>query len=160
MEQTAGATDPQGSDRRTWLIGAVAIVALITIAGIAVVLMSSHEEAVYDSDSPEATVQAYAHAWAEGDVDSAWQLLTPRVQARVHESEFRNAMSWDEDVPARVWVEERHDFPDWVALTLSVERTGGGLLGPSRDVHPLRLKLIEVDDGWRIDTPIVGFYPW
>jgi hypothetical protein len=45
-------------------------------------------------------------------------------------------------------------------LTLSVERTWDGLLGPDRDVQTLRLSLVELDGAWRIDSPIVGFEPW
>ena len=160
MEQTAGATKPQGSDRRTWLLGAIAVAALILIAVVAVVLVSSREDATFEPGSPEAVVQTYAEAWAAGDADAAWELLTPRAQARVDEFEFHHAGSWEQDMPTRVWVDERHDLPEWVALTLSLEWTWDGLLGPDRDIETMRLKLVEVDGAWRIDTPLVGFHHW
>lgn len=160
MEQNAGATDQQGIGRRTWLIGAVAVAALIAIAVLAVVLTSTREDTVYEPDSPEAAVQVYATAWEAGDADAAWEMLTPRAQGRVERFEFRNAISWDEEVPTRVWVEEHREFDDRVVLTLGVERTWDGLFGPQRETQSMRLTLIQLDDEWRIDTPLVGFYAW
>lgn len=160
MEQTAGATDHPGSDRRTWLLGAIAIAVLVTISMVAVVLVGDRDDAAYGPGSPEAVVQDYAEAWAAGDTDAAWKMLTPRVQARVQEFEFRQAASWDDQMPTRVWVEQRNDLPDWVTLTLAVEWTWDGLFGPDRDIQNLRVKLVELDGTWRIDTPLVGFNPW
>ena len=160
MEQTAGATQRQGSDRRTWLLGAIAVIVLIAIAAATVMLASTREDATYEPGSPEAAVQAYAAAWQAGDADAAWDLLTPGAQARVQEFEFRRAASWEEDMPTRLWVDERHDYEGRVVLDLSLERTWDGLLGPDRDIQSLRLTLIQIDDAWRIDTPVVGFYPW
>ena len=160
MEQNAGATDQQGSDRRIWLVGAIAVVALVAVAVAAVVLTSTREDTVYEPGSPEAAVQAYAEAWEAGDTDAAWEMLTPRAQSRVEEFEFRRAASWEEDLPTRMWVDERHDFDERVELDLAVERTWDGLFGPDRDIQRLRLRLIQIDGAWRIDTPVMGFYPW
>lgn len=160
MEQNAEATKQQGAGRRTWLVATVAVAALIAIALIAIVLVSRQEDTVYEPGSPEAVVQAYAEAWEAGDADAAWEMLTPRAQGRLERSEFSNAISWEEEMPTRVWVEERRDLDDRVMLTLTVERTWDGLLGPSRDIGSLRLTLIELDDAWRIDSPIVGFHVW
>jgi hypothetical protein len=95
-----------------------------------------------------------------GDVEGAWALLSPEAQTRVHKYQIRSAMSWDEEVPTRIWIEERRDLDDRVVLTLGVERTWEGLLGPDRDTGSLRLTLIQLGDEWRIDTPVVGFHPW
>jgi hypothetical protein len=160
MEQTTGATIHHGSDRRTWLIGAIAVAALVAIAAVAVVLTGSRDDAVYEPGSPEAVVQAYADAWADGDADAAWEILTPGAQARVRETEFRSAASWQEEMPTRMWIDERRDLDDRVVLVLSVEWTWDGLLGPDRNIQPLSVALIELDGAWRIDTPLVGFYRW
>lgn len=160
MQQTAGATTQSGSDRRTWLIGAVAVAAVILIAVAAVVLTGMRQDAVYEPGSPEAAVQDYVEAWAAGDASTAWEMLTPQAQARVDEFEFHHARAWEEDLPTRVWIDERQDLPDWVALTLSVEWTWDGLFGPDRHLETVRLKLIEQDGAWRIDTPLLGFHRW
>ena len=55
---------------------------------------------------------------------------------------------------------ERTGDDDRVVLTLSVERTWDGLLGPDRDIQSLRLTLVRLDGEWHIDTPLVGLYPW
>lgn len=160
MEQTLGNSRSSGSDRRPLLVGAVAVVVIVAVAVSAVVLTSSRDDTVYEPGTPEAVVQAYADAWAAGDADAAWQLLTPRAQSRLLASEFRRAASWDEEIPTRLWVDERRDLDDRVVLTLSVEWTWDGLLGPDRDIQPLRVTLIELDGAWRIDTPLMGFHPW
>jgi hypothetical protein len=160
MERTTGAIDHQGLGRRTWLIGGVAVIAFTLLAMAAVVLTTTREDADYAPGSPEAAVQAYAVAWEAGDADAAWSMLTPGAQARVRNHEFRSAISWEEDTPTRVWVDERRDLDDRVVLTLGVERSWDGLLGPRRDTGSLRLTLVRLDGEWRIDTPVVGFYRW
>ncbi|MGD8485087.1 MAG: hypothetical protein PVG27_11610 [Chloroflexota bacterium] len=160
MEQPAGAATSEGSDRRTWLVGAIVVAALVALAATAVLLVGNREDVTYEPGSPEAVVQAYARAWEAGDADAAYQLLTPRAQERVDRHEYRYAASWEEDLPSRIWVQERVDHDDRVVITLAVEMTWDGLLGPDRETHDLRLTLIPLDDGWRIDTPVVGFYPW
>jgi hypothetical protein len=160
MEQYAGVNEQRGHGRRTWLMVATAAVALIAMAALAILLIDSGEDAVYEPGSPEAAVQAYAAAWDAGDADAAWALLTPQARARLTRLEIRSAMSWDEDAPSRIWIEQRRDLDDRVVLTLGVERTWDGLLGPDRDTHSLRLTLVELDDAWRIDTPVMGFHPW
>lgn len=160
MDKTVGTVEEPRSDRRPWLIGAIIIAALIVVAVTAVVLVGSRDETPYEPGSPEAAVQAYAEAWAAGDADAAWEMLTPRAQARLQEFEFRHAASWDDQVPTRVWVDQRRDLPDWVTLTLSVEWTWNGILGPDRDLQTLHVRLVELDGAWRIDTPLVGFNLW
>ena len=160
MEQTTGANDHRGNGRRTWLVGALAVLALVVIAVAAIVLVGDREDTVYTPGSPEAAVQAYALAWEAGDADAAWGMRTPQAQRRVQRSEFHGAISWEEDTPSRVWVDKRRDLDDRVVLTLGVERTWDGLFGPSRHTESLRLTLIQLDDEWRIDTPVVGFYRW
>jgi hypothetical protein len=160
MEEHIGSTTTLTADRRWWLVGAIVLAALVIVAGVAVLLMSEREDSSYEPGSPEAAVQAYAVAWAAGDSDAAWQMLTSRAQSRVQQFEFRNAIRWDEEVPSRVWVDERRDFDDHVVLSLSVERTWDGLLGPDRDISPLRISLVKVDGEWHIDSPIVGFRLW
>ena len=160
MERTAGATGPQGIGHRAWLVGLILVGAFVAIAAMAMVLIGDRQDTVYDPDSPEAAVQAYTQAWEGGDVDAAWQVLTPRAQERVEWFEFQHAATWSEDSPTRMWVAERDDHDDYVVLTLSIERTWDGLLGPDRDVQSLRLRLVRLDGSWRIDSPIAGFYPW
>ena len=160
MEQTDGATSTPGSDRRTWLIGAVLVAVLVAIAVAGVVLTSTREVADYDSGSAEAAVKAYAQAWEVGDTEAAHRLLTPRAQERVELAVFRDAMAWDEEVPTRVWVEDRRDFGERVVLTLGIERTWDGLFGPDREIESLRVALLQLDGEWRIDTPMVGFNFW
>ena len=160
MERTAGATGPQGIGHRAWLVGLILVGAFVAIAAMAMVLIGDRQDTVYDPDSPEAAVQAYTQAWEGGDVDAAWQVLTPRAQERVEWFEFQHAATWSEESPTRMWVAERDDHVDYVVLTLSIERTWDGLLGPDRDVQSLRLRLVRLDGSWRIDSPIAGFYPW
>lgn len=160
MEQHTGVEDQRGHGQRAWLIVALAVVALVTVAAFAVLLIDTGDDAVYEPGTPEAAVQAFAAAWEMGDVDGAWALLSPEAQTRVHKYQVRSAMSWDEEVPTRIWIEERRDLDDRVVLTLGVERTWDGLFGPDRDTQSLRLTLIQLDGDWRIDTPVVGFYPW
>jgi hypothetical protein len=158
MEQTAGFASHEVRDRRTGLVAALAAAGLLGLATIALVLTGTPEDVGYGPGSPEAVMQAYAQAWEAGDADTAWALFTPRAQTRVRQYELRSAMSWSEDVPTRIWVEQRRDLDDRVELDLAVERSWDGLLGPDREIEPLRVTLIRLDDAWRIDTPLVGFH--
>jgi hypothetical protein len=159
MDENENAATSLGSDRRMWFVGA-AIAVLIAIMAVAVALTSTQQETEYPVGSAEAALQTYAEAWERGAIDTAYEMLTERVQARVEPLEFRHAMSWDEDAPTRIWIEERTDIDDGVVLKVSVETTFNGLFGPDRDTHSIRVTLVEVDGVWRIDTPLVGFYPW
>ena len=78
MDQTAGAAPARGSDRRTWLIGAIIAAALIAVALIAIALAGSREQTTYASGTAEATVEAYAAAWEAGDIDTAYGILSDR----------------------------------------------------------------------------------
>ena len=159
MDQSEEATTNLGSDRRTWLIGAIVAATLVVVAVTAVALTGSQQDATYVEGSPEAAMQAYAEALENGDIDAAYQILTPEAQARVPIYEFRSVMSWGDDLPSRVWVDDRTEFDDRVVVKLTVETTYDGFLGPDRDTHTLRVSLIEMDGAWRIDTPLMGFYP-
>jgi predicted kinase len=93
--QTSTDSTP-GSDRWLWLMGMFITMAIVVVAALAVVLMGDRQDAALEPGSPEAVVQDYAEAWAAGDSDAGWQMLTPRAQARVQQYEFREAIRWDE----------------------------------------------------------------
>lgn len=159
MNEVEPTTGPPSGGRSAWLIGIVVAVVLV-VAVAAVTLVGARDEVEYQPGSPEAAIAAYAEAWDAGDIDTAYAALTTRAQARVPLYEFREVMTWDEDVPTRIWIEERTDYDERVVLDLSVETSYHGLFGADRDTHSLRVTLVRVDGTWRIDTPLVGIYSW
>lgn len=156
------ATIPKRTEgsRSAWGIGIAAAIGVVLVAAAAMALAGTREDVEYEPGSPEAAMAAYVDAWDAGDVEAAYTALTTRAQARVPLHEFREVMTWDEEVPTRIWIEQRTDYDDRVVFDLTVETTYDGLFGPDRDTHSLRVTLINVDDAWRIDTPLVGTYSW
>jgi hypothetical protein len=160
MNSTQAATRPQSTGRSTWVLGGVLVVVLVVIAVAAVVLSSAREDATYLAGSPEAALQEYFHAWRSGDIEAAYAALSSRAQARVPRDEFRDARRWQGESRVRVWIDERTEIADRVGLDLTLEEAYDGLLRPARDTMGLRVTMIRQDGDWKIDTPLVGYYPW
>ena len=159
MNDSAATTASPAGTERTWLIAAIVALALVGIATAAIVIATDQREAPYMPGTPEAAVQDYAQAWDAGDTDAAYALLSSRAQARVPEWEFRHAMTWSDESSSRIWIDERRDVGYQAILELTVERIYDGFLRPARERDGMRLVLIREDGAWRIDTPLLGYYP-
>jgi hypothetical protein len=161
MNGNAASTEPAGGGRTTWLVGAIVAIVLVVVAAAAILIVDERGDAGYPPDSPEAAFQAYAHAWDEGDTESAWDMFTPAAQGRVSHFEFRDANRWREDEVQRIWIDDRSGTDERVTLRLTVETVyRGGLFGSDRWQDTSVVTLVDTDDGWKIDTPLVGYQRW
>ena len=160
MNDNQVGTRPQHSGRSAWLLGGVLVIVLVIVAAAAVMLSSAREDATYPAGSAEAALQEYFHAWRSGDIEAAYAALSSRAQARVPRDEFRHAQTWQGESRVRVWIDERTEIADRVGLDLTLEETYDGFLRLARDTTGLRVTMIRQDGDWKVDTPLVGYYPW
>jgi hypothetical protein len=118
------------------------------------------EDVSYPAESPEAALQGYLHAWDASDTESAYGFLSEGARTRVPESEFREANRWSDDVPVRVWIDDVSGVDERVTLAVTIESTDRTLLRTERHREEMRIAMVREDGVWKIDTPLVGYYPW
>lgn len=160
MDDEQTFSKPPGAGRLTWLVGGAIAIVLVLIAAATVMLTDDREDASYPSGSPEAALQGYFRAWQAGDVDTAYAALSTHARARVPRDEFRHAQTWQGDARVRVWIDERTGTTERAVMDLTLEERWDGLLRPTRDTTRSRVSMVREDGTWKIDTPLVGYYPW
>lgn len=87
MAHDEGMATPPRSMPGSTIIAATAAVAVVAIAAIA--LLGTADMVVYDVESPEAAAQDYLQALFDGDLDRAYEFLSPDQQARCEPYELR-----------------------------------------------------------------------
>ena len=144
---TATAT-PSSTRILLWIGSGIA--ALLVLVSVTVAVRSPAE---FEPGSPEAVVQSYVRSVLDGDVDTAWELLTPALQQRCEaddlDDRYRrrtgNIVLVDTDIQddtARVKLEFTTSYGD-DPFDVSDYSHGG------------RAQLRRIDDQWRISAP-----PW
>jgi hypothetical protein len=146
------------TDRSGWLIGGLVGLAIAVAIITAIVVAVSRQDEVYPAGSPEAAFQAYLRAWDEGDTEAALAAFSERARKRVSTWEFRQAQGWADEEAARIWIDDVTERDGRVTLRLAIETVYGGLFGSERYTEHTRVTLVREDGGWKIDTPLVGYY--
>jgi hypothetical protein len=141
----------------TVVLGALALAVMATAA---LFLTVRQDEVRYPPGSAEAAFQRYIAAWDEGDTDTAYAALSSRARSLVPLRDFVEAQSWSADTPTRIWIDESKDTGERVILELTVEQSVGGPMRPRRDRHQPTVTMLREDGAWKVDTPLVGYYPW
>lgn len=134
-----------------WLIGTVVIVVLVAVA--AVVVTSLREPTALPAGSPEAAVQRYLQAVADGDRDAALGAYTPRLGERcegepMHRPPFPDErVSFDADL-----LDTREVDGDTVEVRVRITEYSGEppFSGGGYD-HTEVFRLRRVDGAWGID---------
>lgn len=134
--------------------------ALLMLAVAALFMTAAREDVSFPPDSAEAAFQGYMTAWSEGDTATAYDALSSHARSLVPYRDFAEAQSWSDDDATRVWIDSRHEEAERVILKLTIERPAGGLLGPRTERDHPNVTLVREDGAWKIDTPLVGYYPW
>ena len=149
-------------DRRgSRTLGALVLAAIaLTASALLVIASAGSDTATYPADSAEAAFADYARSWEDGDVDAAYAAFSAGARSRVPTHEFRGTNRWRNEEATRIWIDERSGDDERAVLTLSIERSYGGLLGSDRYREHSRVVLVREDGDWRIDTPLVGYYLW
>jgi hypothetical protein len=136
-------------------VAIIGVVVLLLAAGAVVValVIDVGEPAVYPEDSPEGTVQRYIQALYDGDVDTAYDYLSERVQSDYSRSEFRDHLWWmsGNNVDRRIRIAEVDVDDDHATLTLAIEHFSGSGLDFNRYTYRTRVRLVREDGEWKID---------
>ncbi|MEO5918664.1 MAG: hypothetical protein ABIQ17_03790 [Candidatus Limnocylindrales bacterium] len=155
-----------GSTRSLLIIG-LSLVAIAVLATVVVILGGNRPPAVYPASSPEAAVQDYLQAWADGDDEAAWAVFSAGVQAdltlddyRTMASEFRRYQEPPSGPIRRVFIDRATITGEKATVDLTVEESWQG--GPlERNVYrsARRLSLVREDGAWKIDEQLVWLDP-
>ena len=138
-----------------WLIGGAAILGLLIVVSVVVAIMQS--EAEFDPGSPEAAVQAYLRALYDDDFQSAYDALSPELQAGCSIEDMfgeRALDRWLEN--RRITLEEARTLGDTTFITVRISGIrGGGPFGPSEYGFDDTFALRQFDGDWRLSKD-----PW
>lgn len=135
-----------------WLIGTVAVV--VVVAVVAVIVTTLREPAPLPAGSPEATVQRYLQAVADGDRDAALEAYTPQLRERCEEEPAAHRppfpderMSFDADL-----LETREVDGDTVEVRVRItEYSGEPPFSGSGWDHTEAFRVRRVDGAWGLD---------
>jgi hypothetical protein len=146
------------------LVG-VGIVALVVIA-LAVAVARPNRTVDYPTGTPEAAFQDFYQAWEAGDIDAAYEFLSPAVKADLTLVEYRRAdseQSWPRDGDRRVVVVGADVRGDTAVLQLRIDEFYDGGLGGERYSREQTVRLVRDGSAWLIDEPLLGVnivYPY
>ena len=141
-------------------VGVVTLVALL-VAGAGVV-RGIPGPVVRPADPAVVAFAAYLDAIATGDVDGARARLTPVVQRILPEEEFRAIAAEQRGSPQRAWLAADPVVRDEGRVQLSVrfDRVDHPFPITERTTQTVRVSLVASEDGWLIDTPVIGMDRW
>lgn len=151
-----------GSNNRSLIYVAVAIVLLAVITIAVVLLAGDRQTAQFDADSPEAALQRYLTAYEEGDLEAAHAYFSADVRERMDLDAYQRAVdSWGIGFePDRsVLFDSSSGSGDRVELHLIVEEFAGDGLSGDTYRSPRDVRLVREDGEWRIDEPLVWLDP-
>ncbi len=142
-------------DRFTWGI-VVGVVALVAV-GIGAVAVTRGREAPPDLATPSGVALAFELAVDRGDVDTAWNMLAPSVQARTsrdyflqHATNFQNLRGERQ----RIAVENAQVEGDTARVdVVRVAPETGGLFNFGGYGFRATTRLARVDGAWRVTIP-------
>jgi len=156
-----------GSGRSLLMIG-LAVAAIATLAIIAVFVASTRPPVEYAAGSPEAAVQDYLRAWADGDDEVTLSAFSARVRADLTLADYRS-MASDfrryQDPPSgptrRVFIDRATITGERATVDLTVEESWpGGPLDRRNTYRSVRsLSLVREDGAWKIDEQLVWLDP-
>ena len=139
-----------------WLIGGAAILGLLIVVSVVVAIMQS--EAEFDPGSPEAAVQAYLRALEDDDFQSAYDALSPELQAGCSIEEMfggRDPDRWRlED--ERITLQDARTLGETTFITVRISGfRNGGPFGPSEYAFDENFALSKFDGRWKLSQD-----PW
>lgn len=156
-------TAPESARPSRSILLIAAIVMGIVVVAVLVVVAASRPPATYPAGSPEATVQGFLAANADGDIEAAYAFFSESVRRSLTVADYRRAwndFSWEREQDRRVVLADTdlRDTRATVHLRVDVY-SGGGPFGSSRYTYERSVILVREDDAWRIDEPLVGLEP-
>jgi hypothetical protein len=154
------------SNTRTLVFIAGGIVALVLVSVAVVLLAGSRQQQEFAAGSPEATVQAYLHAWEEGDPEETWAFFSTEVQEETTFESYERAVSdyhlyqSPEGGPSRsVYIDGVDGGGDQVTVRLTVEEFYGDGLNTTSYRSPRAVRLVREDGAWKLADPLIWLDP-
>lgn len=135
---------------RAGLVLAVAVGVLVLMAVVAAVLSATREGPQLPEGSPEAAVQAYLQAVAEGDEDAAAAFLDP--EGRCTEEDLRDSGSRS---AGRIVLRDVEVDGDEADVEVELVYGGDGPFGGDEWRDPVRFDLRRDGDRW-----VITGEPW
>lgn len=141
------------SNRLLMWMGA-GIAALVVVAAVIVIVS---KPASFEAGTPEAVVQEYIEAILDDDPDTAWALLTPRLQARCEIEDIEPRYSRAER--SRIILVDSRVRDETATVELEFNAAyGDGPFDIYESSYNQRFDLRNVDEAWRISDVPWPFY--
>lgn len=151
-----GAMETKQMSKSNRLLAAMAI-SLVALVAVAAVFVAIRDPAEFDPDTPEGVVQAYLLAVLDDDVEAAYGLLTPELQARCDIDELGDRYYQDEG--SRITLVESDIEGD--RATIEVKFTAmynEGPFGYSQSSYEETFRLTRSDGAWQISSAPWPYY--
>ena len=154
------------ASQRTLAAIVAGIAGILGLTVLIVVLAGQRAPVEYAPDTPEAAVQAYLRAWAEGDPAAAYSWLSKEAQKQLafdaYRPIFEEVQGYTEgpDSARRsVFISGTRVNGDRVTVNLTVEETYGE--GLSLNTYRSSRSVVVVREGtsWRFVDPLVWLDP-
>jgi hypothetical protein len=137
-----------------WLVGILSVTAVLVVASVAVALLGDRE-ADLPEGTPQAAVQAYLRAVADGDSTAAMEWYSPELLERCEPSYLRDSLRWGPGrFRATLGEVIARDGAAEVRVTV-IQTYGDGPFGRSESRFEQSFFLEEYAEGWRFVEP-----PW
>ena len=155
-----------GSMRSLLIIG-LSVVAIVVLATVVVIRAGNRPPVVYPASSPEAAIQDYLQAWADGDDEATLSAFSARVRAdlslddyRTMASEFRRYQDPPSGPTRRVFIDRATIQGERATVDLTVEESWPAEpLGRNTYRSVRSLALVREDGAWKIDEQLVWLDP-
>lgn len=139
-----------------WLIGGGVMLGILIVASVVAAVLQ--KEAEFEPGSPEAAVQGYLRAIEEGDLQTAYDLLSPELQESCSvEGMFSEVGDhWPRLEDERVTLEEVRAINDVTIVEVNIAGFRNiGLFGPSEYGWDESFALRRIDGEWKFSQA-----PW
>lgn len=137
-----------------WLVIVAGVGALLVAVSVVVALAVDREEE-FAAGTPEAAVQAYLRAAAEGDATAVVEMFSADLQARCDTRQIRDTLRWNPN-DFRATLRDVTERGDTTEVRLGITQIyGSGPFGRNESTFEQVFVLAEGTDGWVFVEP-----PW
>ncbi len=137
-----------------WLAGIAGVVVVITVASIAVTLMTGSRVEALPEGSPERAVQDYLQAIQERQYAAAYNLLAPEVQDRCTQQDFQASIGTPDQSSVRIQLDSvDHTAADTAAVYVRITQTYAGQPFPNESSFIQMYGLQQISGEWKLTQP-------
>lgn len=155
----SNANSPGGAGRSiVFISGAIVVVVAAAVVGV---LLVDSEPQSFPEGTPERAFQSYLQAYESRDYQEAYSYFSNDVQSRLTADRYAtDATSGPGRLDnMRVRIDRAERNGDRVTLFISIERSFGDGLDRDRYAETREIPMVNEDERWRIDVPMLGADP-